>query len=199
MGSFADEEAAWSAARKGDADAFGAVYDQNLDRTFRHALRLARNRHDAEDLVAAAFMELWRRRSRVRVVDGSVLPWLLVTVNNLDRNRTRALRRYRSLLASLPRGELASPGADRVVEEVPTQGAVASVRDALRHVAPPDAALVSLVAFEDYTPAQAAEVLGISAGAARTRLHRARRRIAAVLGKDPSPSDLTPFTLEDLG
>ena len=198
VGPFPDEKSSWSAALKGDADGFAAVYDQNLARTYRHALRLAGNRHDAEDLVAATFMELWRRRSRVRLVGGSVLPWLLVTVTNLDRNRTRGLRRYRSLLASLPRDQVTSPAADCVVEEIATRSAAAEVRDALRQLTPPDAAVFSLVAFEEYTPAQAAEVLGISAGAARTRLHRARQRLAAKLGDDPSQSASTALTEENL-
>jgi DNA-directed RNA polymerase specialized sigma24 family protein len=35
--------------------------------------------------------------------------------------------------------------------------------------------------FEHYSPAQAATALGISDGAARTRLHRARARMATAL------------------
>ncbi|WP_396133584.1 RNA polymerase sigma factor [Arthrobacter sp. 1088] len=47
-------------------------------------------RHDAEDATAAAFLELWRRREGVRLVDGSILPWLLVTTTNTARNLQRS-------------------------------------------------------------------------------------------------------------
>jgi len=189
--------AAWAGAVDGDAEGFTAVYDRNLDRTYRHALRLAGSRHDAEDLTAGAFMELWRRRKHVRVVDGSVLPWLLVTVTNLERNRARSLRRYRSFLASLPRTEATSPAADSLVAESATDGVVKDIRKALRRLNPADATLIALVAFEGYTSAQAAQALGISQGAARTRLHRARRRIGSELAWGPNQAGWTALNVED--
>ena len=44
-----------------------------------------------------------------------------------------------------------------------------------------DRELLLLVTWEELTPSEAARVLGISALAARSRLHRARRRLRARL------------------
>ena len=55
------------------------------------------------------------------------------------------------------------------------------MRQGLNSLAKSDAALITLTAFEHYSPAQAATALGISEGAARTRLHRARARMASAL------------------
>ena len=100
-----DEGADWEASLANDANAFVSIFDRHRNRVYRHALRMTANAHDAEDVTAAAFLELWRRRKTVRLVDGSVLPWLLVTTTNQARNVARSLRRYRALLASLPRSE----------------------------------------------------------------------------------------------
>jgi len=59
---------------------------------------------------------------------------------------------------------------------------------------PADAALIALTAFERYSPAQAAAALGITEGAARTRLHRARVRIAAALGNLEVDTNVTKET-----
>jgi RNA polymerase sigma-70 factor (ECF subfamily) len=56
------------------------------------------------------------------------------------------------------------------------------VRQALSALPTSDAALLALTMFEHYSPAEAAVALGISDGAARTRLHRARTRMATALG-----------------
>jgi RNA polymerase sigma-70 factor (ECF subfamily) len=72
-----DEATAWAAVLDSDSDAFVAIFDKHRDRVYRHALRITENVHDAEDVTAGAFLELWRRQKAVRVVDGSVLPWLL--------------------------------------------------------------------------------------------------------------------------
>ena len=176
-----DELAKWRAALAGDGDAFVAIFDLHRDRVYRHALRLTANVHDAEDVAAGAFLELWRRRKSVRVVDQTVLPWLLVTTMNVARNQARALRRYRTLIATLPRAEGSPSVEDEVLERVVARRRAAQVRETLGELSPTDASLISLTAFEDFSPTQAAQVLGISATAARTRLHRARARMAAVL------------------
>ena len=177
-----DEATAWAAVLGNDGDAFVAIFDQHRDRVYRQAFRMTANVHDAEDVTAGAFLELWRRRKAVRVVDGSVLPWLLVTTTNLARNLTRGLRRYRTLIAALPRADVAQSAEDVALKQMVEFEIVAQVRDAVSGLSPTDAALITLIVFEHYSPAQAATALGITDGAARTRLHRARARLAAALG-----------------
>lgn len=177
-----DEATAWAAVLGNDGDAFVAIFDQHRDRVYRQAFRMTADVHDAEDVTAGAFLELWRRRKAVRVVDGSVLPWLLVTTTNLARNLTRGLRRYRTLIAALPRADVAQSAEDVALRQMEEFEIVAQVRDAVSGLSPTDAALITLIVFEHYSPAQAATALGITDGAARTRLHRARARLAAALG-----------------
>ncbi|MHB1930418.1 MAG: RNA polymerase sigma factor [Acidimicrobiales bacterium] len=173
------------------------MFDRNLERTYRHALRLAGNRHDAEDLTAGAFLELWRKRHQVRVIDGSVLPWLLVTATNLGRNRARGLRRYRALLASLPRRDPTHPAADDIIDQQVAEATAKRLQRALSHLSASQATLVSLVAVEGYSPAQAAGVLGITPAVARTRLHRARRLIDAELAAGAAKPAATLLSLEE--
>ena len=171
----------WSAALAGSGEAFAWLFDLHRDRVYRHALRMLGNVHDAEDVTAGAFFELWRRRDAVTLVGGSVLPWLLVTTSNLSRNAARSLRRYRSLLRSLPRSEPFSGAGEVAEERLKVAAEEREVREALRSLSAPDAALIAMTAFEGFSPSEVATALGISDGAARTRLHRARGRVASVL------------------
>jgi RNA polymerase sigma factor (sigma-70 family) len=179
------EQAIWSLACAGDGEAFATLFDRHGDRVYRHARRLTASAVDAEDVVATTFFELWRRRRSVRIVEGSLLPWLLVTATNVSRNLSRALRRYRTMLASLPHSS-DSPGADEVASErVDQEQALVLVQQALKALKPKDAALVALTTFEELTPAEVAQALEISPGSARTRLHRARAQMAKELGSTP--------------
>lgn len=170
-----DERAWWSAATAGDGDAFGRVFDLHHDRVYRHACRLLDVRADAEDVTASAFLELWRRRDSVRLVAGSVLPWLLVTTGNLSRNVRRSTRRYRALLERLPRSSTAADPAEVILGHHPASWDDALVTH-LRTLSRADLALITLVALEGFTIAEAADALGISLAAAKSRLHRARHR-----------------------
>ena len=164
----------WADACAGDSGAFAIVYDRHRERVFRLGLRLSGDRHDAEDVTASAFLELWRCRRQVRLVGGSVLPWLLVTASNAAKNHARSVRRYRKLIDALPRGsDDGAAGFEAVDHSVDHAGFVQE----LRRMPDADRALLVLTAIEGYSVAAAAEVLGIRAGAARTRLQRMRVRL----------------------
>ena len=167
-------EAVWAAAVAGDGDAFASLFDLHKDRVYRHACRLLDDRTEAEDASATAFLELWRRRNEVRLVQGSVLPWLLVTTSNVARNVRRSSGRYRRLLARLPRDHTA---ADAAGEVIAIDGFDPQLARQLRELKPVDLALLSLVVLEGYPIADAARVVGLSEGAAKTRLHRSRTRL----------------------
>jgi RNA polymerase sigma-70 factor (ECF subfamily) len=173
-----DEFLFWPAAVRGDGEAFGRIYDVHHGRVYRHAVRLTGDVHDAEDILAAAFLELWRRRKDVRTVDGSVLPWLLVAANNLALNRGRGLRRHQAFLARLPRQEPRVDAAEadallRVDLDVDPR-LLAEIKALPRT----DQQMIALVALEDYPLRAAAEILGLSEQAARSRWQRIRRRLA---------------------
>lgn len=183
----------WRQSLMGQDDAFGALYDRHRDRVFRHAYRMCGNHHDAQDIMAASFLELWKRRKQVRVVEGSILPWLLVTTTNMARNSARAARRYQRLLNALPRNdEFDNPAADeyRSYQDALDQELVR----ALATLKVEDLRLITLVVFEEHTIAAAAAVLDLSPAAAKSRIHRARQRLRAALDPGVSPSPPTAPT-----
>lgn len=161
------------------------IFDLHRDRVYHHARRLVDTAEDGEDVAAAAFLELWRRRGSVRLVRGSVLPWLLVTTSNVARNAARARRRYRAFLAALPPAQ-AFRDAESTVLEQTTLGLDPALRTALNALPAQDLHLLTLVVFEDLPIADAAAALGITPAAAKTRLHRVRERLRVQL---PNPGN----------
>ena len=186
-----EEEATWGRACGGDGTAFASLFTQHQARVYRRALTLVSNAHDAEDVTAAAFFELWRKRRSVRLVDGSVVPWLLVTAVNLARNHSRGTSRYRRVIATLPRDE--SVNAETVaVTNVETELLGVRLTEAIGKVPATDAALLVLTSLNELSVADAAAALGIKPGTARMRLHRARLRLQADL-RDVRPLTGTPI------
>ncbi|MDY0912294.1 RNA polymerase sigma factor [Rathayibacter festucae] len=188
-----DEAATWARASSGDGEAFASIFDEHRARVFRHAYRLLVDATDAEDAAAVAFLELWRRRSSVELINGSVLPWLLVTVTNTARNLSRGRNRYRTLLAALPHGDHQPSAEDAALRDVIDDRQLA---EALGRLSPADLRLVTLVMIEGYSSTDAAPLLGLSAGATRTRLHRARTALRDQLGH-PTLSLYVQSTLGD--
>ena len=196
MGNLESHDAGlWTRSLTGDGAAFGVLFDRHRDRVFRHAYRLCGNRHTSEDILATAFLELWKKRRKVKLVEHSILPWLLVTTTNVARNTNRATVRYRKMLDALPRQEEAQvdSGEATYLQAVLDQDVV----DALKTLSPIDLHLISLVVFEGYPVNAAAELLNLSPAAAKSRMHRARSKIKEVL--QPKPAPPSQFVMEGNG
>ena len=127
---------------------------------------------DAQDVVQEALLRAWRHRHRCRT-PARPLPWLLAIT------RREALRRRRASGASLAdAAEHRDPAADD--ELVRAAVRVDAVR-ALRRLSAPERRLVALRYLLDWTHQDLADHFGISEVAVRVRLHRARRRLRALM------------------
>jgi DNA-directed RNA polymerase specialized sigma24 family protein len=71
------------------------------------------------------------------------------------------------------------------------------ILEALKALDEPDRELLMLVGWEELTPAQAAQVLAITPLAARSRLHRARRRLRAQLASEEPGSRETDLQAKE--
>jgi RNA polymerase sigma factor (sigma-70 family) len=162
----------WTLAVAGNGEAFGRIFDRHRDRVRRHAHGLSPAPSDAEDIVAITFLEAWRNRARVRLVDGSALPWLLVTATNTASNFRRSARRYSSALDRLPPAP-SGPASDQRDDLAATR--------ALAGLALDDQRVITLCVLYDYTAAEAAEVLGVPIGTVKSRLSRAKTRLGTEL------------------
>lgn len=169
----------WERAQRGAGESFGLIFDRHRDRVYRHVVRLVPTIADADDAVAITFMEAWRRRQDARLVEGSLLPWLLVTATRVTQNLNRSARRYRALLARLPPEQHVDDHAARI-DDGPASAALRELSLNDRHV-------ITLCVLEGLSDAEAASVLDIPVGTVKSRLSRAKRRLAEALTPDPAP------------
>ena len=163
-----EDAADWRAISEGDPQGLARLFDRHEARLFRHATRLLTDREDVKDAVAIAFFELWRRRSAVRLVDGSPLPWLLNTVSNTARNLKRSTRRYRVLLGRVRDTE--PPAEVQAADE-------SGVLKALRKLPEKEQSVVVLTILQGYGMGETATALGIPVGTVKSRLSRAKTRL----------------------
>lgn len=176
-----NEYEVWARAVEGDAGAFGELFDEHRDRVFGHALRALASRHDAEDATAIVFLELWRHRRRVRVVNGSVIGWLLVTTNNVCRNQARSARRYRLALSKLSPERSHPDPTDDLSAELDRARSAPGVREVFAQLSARDQDILTLCVLEELTTAEAALALRIPIGTVKSRLHRAKNRMAELM------------------
>lgn len=171
------DESLLARIRKGEEEALRLLIRRHERRLYAAALSLTRATWDAEEVVGMAYLELWRKRDRVRIVDGSALPWLLRVTSFAAKNQLRGARRYRRLLARVPAQESIPDHADEVARMLDQHALSTDLTDALEAASPLDASVILLCLVEELSTLQAAEVLDVPEGTVKSRLSRAKARL----------------------
>ncbi|MDX3226618.1 RNA polymerase sigma factor [Streptomyces sp. ME19-01-6] len=174
--------------RDGDPEAFGELFDACARSVYNHAYRLTGDWSTAEDMVSLTFLEAWRLRERIDAEGGSLRPWLLGIATNTVRNARRAARRHAAVINRLPRREAVRDFADDVASRIDDAELLASVTTALQALRRPEREVLALCVWSGLDYAAAAEALGVPVGTVRSRLSRARKKLAAAAGKTREPA-----------
>jgi len=182
-----EDAALWLEATTGTDRSFAVLFDRYRARVFRKAYAQLKSTHDAEDVVAMVFLEAWKNRARVRIVDGSMLPWLLSITSYVLLNHTRSSRRWRRLIASLPEPEEHADHADIVLDRLDQSAQLRAVYEAISALASQERTIIDLCVIEELPVATVAAVLDIPVGTVKSKLHRARAKIRRRI-----PSHLMP-------
>ncbi|GAA1357414.1 RNA polymerase sigma factor [Streptomyces beijiangensis] len=167
--------------RAGDHDAFGVLFDACSRSVYNHAFRLTGDWALAEDIVSLTFLEAWRLRGKVGEEGGSLRPWLLGVATNVARNTRRAARRHAAAVSRLPRDEGVRDFADEVVARIDDARQLALVRAGLAALRRPEREVLALCVWSGLDYAAAAQALGVPVGTVRSRLSRARTKLARAL------------------
>ena len=173
----ADDEKLLAALRDRDPTAFADLFEQYADRIYRLAVGLLGDEQEADAVVQDTFLRLFERLDQFEG-RSSLGTWLYRVAYNRSMDQLRRDRPVVSLEAvaedplpapailaaweRLPEQQLSDEEVQRALEQ-----AIASLPEHYRLI-------FLLREVEGLSTVETAEVAGISAGAAKVRLHRAR-------------------------
>lgn len=160
-------------ASLGEPGRFGEIFDRYGDDILRYvSARLGDG--PAEDVTAETFLAAFSARCSYDLSRAHARPWLYgIAVRQIGKRR-RDERRCRQSLGRVPTDPVTADFADRSAERVSAQQLRPQLSAVLSGLSRQDRELLLLVAWADLTYQQAAEALGLSVSAVRSRLHRVR-------------------------
>jgi RNA polymerase sigma-70 factor, ECF subfamily len=161
-----------------DADAFASEALGLLEPLFATALRLTRNRSDAEDLVQDTYVKAFRFADRFER-GTNLKAWLYTILHNTWRNRRRDASRD-TVEVDSERVEQAAafdgPAAQDTPEHILLRASLdADLQAALDELPETFREAVWLRDVEEFSYAEIAEMLGIPLGTVMSRISRGRR------------------------
>jgi RNA polymerase sigma-70 factor (ECF subfamily) len=167
--------------RSPDPDTFNAEVLGFVEPLFAAAMRLARNRADAEDLVQDTLVKAFRFSGRF-TPGTNLRAWLYTILHNTWRNRRRDAARDTVDIdservdeaATLPDGPAALDTPERILLrdtlDADLQAALDALPEAFREA-------VWLRDVEEFTYSEIATMLGVPIGTVMSRISRGRRQL----------------------
>lgn len=176
------ERACVEQMEQGKPEAFDRLVEYYSARIYAHLYRMMRNREEAEDATQETFIRAYRKigsYDRTRPFRN----WLYAIATNVGRNVARS-RGRRIPSARTDSGTEISVADARHVDLAASRELKDRLVLAVDRLPGPLPLLIQLHYQEGLTIREAAEVLGMSEGAAKVALHRARKTLRTMLQKD---------------
>lgn len=183
-----EERLLLSRLRRGEPEAFEALVRTHQDRLYDFCVRMLGDREEANDLVQDVFVSAHQNLARFRE-DSRLSTWLFRIGKNHCINRLKYLKRRgrgrSEEYGEQSEGALADllgspPGPDAALESAREQ---ARVQWAISQLDPEPRMLVALRDIEGLSYEELVDITELPLGTVKSRLHRAREKLADLLGR----------------
>ena len=171
------DEALMGRIAQGDRLAMEVLYARHHVRVFRFTLRLIGDESLAEDLATEVFLDVWRHADRFEG-RSAVSTWVL----GIARFKALSARRRRAV-------ELLDEEIAKTIEDPADDPAIVLekndtsmvIRNCLKRLAPHHREIIDLAYYHEKSLEEVAAIVGVPKNTVKTRMLRARTRLAGLL------------------
>ena len=164
----------------GDTSAFGYFVDQYQDLAVTIAFRLCGNRQDAEDIVQNAFVKAFHNLHTFRSTS-KFSTWFYRIVYNTAITEVRS-RKMTYDVDNMQLAETSDTFVDwDAIQTIERKERESMLESAMQKMPPDESLLLSLYYLEENSVKEIADIVGLTDSNIKVKLHRARKRLAALL------------------
>ena len=170
-------------AQRGDAEAFGQLYDRYFDVVFRFVYFRVNDRTLAEDFTSETFLRALRRITTISYQGRDIGAWFVTIARNIVLDHLKSARhRLETPTANTIEGHNPAPSTEAAVlaslQSQRLMQAVAKLGDEQREC-------IVLRFVQGMSVSETAAIMDKNDGAIKALQHRAVRKLADLMGTDP--------------
>ena len=176
----------------GDTQAFAVLVDRYKDLVFTLAIRMMKNREEAEEVSQDTFIKVYKALPKFKG-DSKLSTWVYKVAYNtcLDRIKKNKNRFNEITINFFTEYKLKTVGnALDALEEKEQQQ---TIHDCLQQLASKDSFLLSLFYFEELSLEEISKIVDMEANTVKVNIHRARKRLAILLKQKLEPETIQSY------
>lgn len=168
----------------GDVQAFAAVYDATFARVLGLALRVVRDRAQAEEVVQEVYLDVWRHAGRFDASRGRAMSWVMMKAHGAAVDRVRSAHAQTTREEAFARSDVRGRAValDPTFDLADAASDAQRVRNAMCRLTPLQREAVEVAYLHGFTYAEVGRLIGVPTGTVKSRIRAGLSALRDVMG-----------------
>ncbi|TYA54835.1 RNA polymerase sigma factor [Formosa maritima] len=180
---------------EGNTNAFTILVDQYKDLVFTLALRMLKNREEAEEVSQDTFIKVFKSLQKFKG-DSKFSTWIYKVAYNTCLDRIKRNKRQQQVVAIDEYTEKYVKSIDNALNNMVEEERLLAIQDCINFLPNDDGFLLTLYYFEEQSLAEISNIVGISANHVKVKLYRSRQKLATILKERLEPEMIEYYERE---
>ena len=164
----------------GHTHAFAVLVERYKDMVFTLALKMLKNREEAEEVAQDAFLKVYKSLNSYKQ-ESKFSTWLYKITYNTCLDRIRKNNRQQNTIDIESYSEAALVSSDDIIGRMEDMERKQLIRECLNLLPGEDGFLLMLYYFEEQTVKEISKIMDITVNHVKIKLHRSRKKLATLI------------------
>ncbi len=181
---------------EGDTNVFSVLVDRYKDLVFTLALRMVKNREEAEEVSQDTFIKVFKNLSKFKG-KSKFSTWIYKVAYNTCLDRLKRIKREYNVVAIDEFTEHQVKTMDNALKQMEDYEYKQEIQKCLHLLPSEDSFLLTLFYFEEQSLEEISKVIGITANNVKVKLYRSRKKLGTILKEQLEPELIESYEREN--
>jgi len=177
---------------EGNSNTFGILVDRYKDLVFSLALKMVKNREEAEEVAQDTFIKVFKSLSKFKG-DSKFSTWIYKVAYNTCLDRLKKNKREQHVVSIDEFNSNQIKSLDDALDVMEEEQRNQIIQDCINLLPSDDAFLLTLFYFEEQSLEEIARVIGLTANNVKVKLFRSRKKLTAILKEKLEPEIIEQY------
>ncbi|PNQ73470.1 RNA polymerase [Hanstruepera neustonica] len=176
----------------GNTNAFAVLVDNYKDMVFTLALRMLKNREEAEEVSQDSFIKIYKSLSKFKG-DSKFSTWVYRVAYNTCLDRIKKHKRSQTHIPIDVFTERHIKTIDNALDRMEQEERAQAIQNCLQLLPSEDSFLLTLYYFEEQSLEEISKITGLAANNVKVKLFRSRKKLAVIFSQQLEPEIIESY------